>query len=113
MKQLVDDGILAVTAGSDTTASALTSIFFCLLTHPDVYSLLREEVDKFYPRGEDAFATRHHADMSYMHAIMLVVVNHLIYFVCVNAQWSIAQKRGSQTIPSHHHWWCTPSAPQF
>ena len=47
MKQLVDDGILAVTAGSDTTASALTSIFFCLLTHPDVYSLLREEVDRF------------------------------------------------------------------
>ena len=86
MKQLVDDGILAVTAGSDTTASALTSIIFCLLTNPDVYSLLREEVDRFYPRGEDAFATKHHASMPYMHAIMLVVVHHSKGYVCEDTQ---------------------------
>ena len=72
MKQLVDDGILAVTAGSDTTASALTSIFFCLLTHPDVYSLLREEVDKFYPPGEDVADSKHLPEMEYLNAVMLV-----------------------------------------
>ncbi|EJF61644.1 cytochrome P450 [Dichomitus squalens LYAD-421 SS1] len=70
MQQLVDDGILAVTAGSDTTASALTSIFFCLLTHPNVYASLCEEVDTFYPKGEDAFVTKHHGTMPYMNAVI-------------------------------------------
>ena len=70
MKHLVDDGILAVNAGSDTTASALTSMFFCLLTHPNAYASLQDEVDKFYPKGEDALVTKHHQDMVYMHAVV-------------------------------------------
>ena len=70
MKHLVDDGILAVTAGSDTTASALTSIFFCLFTHPNTYASLQDEVDKFYPKGEDSLITKHHQDMVYLHAVM-------------------------------------------
>ena len=70
MKHLVDDGILAVTAGSDTTASALTSIFFCLLTHPDTYASLQDEVDKFYPKDEDPLVTKHHQDMVYLHAVV-------------------------------------------
>ena len=45
VKHLVDDGILA---GSNTTASALTSLFFCLLIRPDTYASSQEEVDKFY-----------------------------------------------------------------
>ena len=70
MKHLVDDGILAVTAGSSTTASALASMFFCLLSHPNTYASLQNEVDKFYPKGEDALVTKHHQDMVYMQAVM-------------------------------------------
>ena len=69
-RQLYDDGVLAVVAGSDTTSSALTSVFNCLLTHPEAYARLQEEVDQFYPAGEDAFSTKHHRGMHYLQAVM-------------------------------------------
>ncbi|PIL25572.1 cytochrome P450 [Ganoderma sinense ZZ0214-1] len=69
-RQLYDDGVLAVVAGSDTASSAMTSIFNCLLTHPEMYARLQEEVDRFYPAGEDAFNTKHHRDMHYLQAVI-------------------------------------------
>ncbi|KAI1791472.1 high nitrogen upregulated cytochrome P450 monooxygenase 2 [Ganoderma leucocontextum] len=69
-RQLYDDGVLAVVAGSDTVSSAMTSIFNCLLTHPETYAKLQEEVDRFYPAGEDAFSTKHHRDMHYLQAVI-------------------------------------------
>ena len=66
----MDDGILAVIAGADTTASALTSIFACLLAHPDAYAALQEEVDRFYPPDADVCATEHHKEMPYLNAVM-------------------------------------------
>ncbi|TBU27644.1 high nitrogen upregulated cytochrome P450 monooxygenase 2 [Dichomitus squalens] len=69
-RQLYDDGVLAVVAGSDTTSSALTSVFNCLLTHPETYAKLQEEVDRFYPTGEDAFSMKHHRDMHYLQAVI-------------------------------------------
>ena len=70
MQQLVDDGVLAIIAGSDTTSAVLTSIIYCLLTHPDVYEKLQAEVDKFYPPGEDAYDPKHHRDMHYLTGVM-------------------------------------------
>ena len=69
---MIDDGILAVVAGSDTTSSALTSVFFCLLTHPAAYARVQEEVDKYYPQGEDAFNPKHHRELQYLQAVMYV-----------------------------------------
>ncbi|KAI0808336.1 cytochrome P450 [Fomes fomentarius] len=70
IRQLTDDGCLVVVAGADTTSSALTSLFFCLLTHPETYMCLRAEVDRFYPVGEDALNPRHHRDMGYLNAVI-------------------------------------------
>ena len=70
VQQLVDDGVLAIIAGADTTASALTMLIFCLLAHPDVYARLQAEVDRFYPPGEDPLATQHHREMPYLNACM-------------------------------------------
>ena len=70
MQQLIDDGVLAIIAGADTTSSALTSLVYCLLTRADVYARLQAEVDKFYPAGEDALSTRHHREMVYLNAVM-------------------------------------------
>ena len=70
LQQLVDDGMLAVVAGSDTTSSCLTSIFFCILTHPEPYAKLQAEVDRFCPAGEDPSKTTHHHEMMYLNAIM-------------------------------------------
>ncbi|KAH9940215.1 cytochrome P450, partial [Epithele typhae] len=67
-EQLIEDGILAMVAGSDTVASALTSLFACLVAHPAVYARLQAEVDAHYPRDTDATATRAHRDMAYLGA---------------------------------------------
>ena len=71
---MIADGTLAIVAGSDTTSSVLSSIFYCLLTHPEAYVRLRAEVDAYYPPGEDALNTKHHAEMPYLNAVMYVLL---------------------------------------
>ncbi|KAI0367365.1 high nitrogen upregulated cytochrome P450 monooxygenase 2 [Pilatotrama ljubarskyi] len=70
LQQLVDDGVLAIVAGADTTSSALTSLFFCLCTHPGAYKRLQEEVDRFYAPGEDPCEAKYHKDMYYLTAVI-------------------------------------------
>ncbi|KAI0688711.1 cytochrome P450 [Cytidiella melzeri] len=64
------DGVLAVIAGSDTTATTLSNLFFNLLNHPDTYKRLQAEVDHYYPRGDDALNPIHYTHMSYLDAII-------------------------------------------
>ena len=59
VQQIIDDGIVAIVAGADTTSSALTSLIFCITTHPDTYKQLQAEVDQFYPAGEDVCDPKH------------------------------------------------------
>ena len=70
MHQLTDDGCLIVVAGADTTSSPLTSLFYLLLSHPEEYARLIEEVDKFYPSGEDVYDPKWHRDMHFLNAVM-------------------------------------------
>lgn len=70
MNVLLSDAMLAVGAGSDTTASVLANIYFNILTHREYYKVLQEEVDHFYPRNEDAMDTKHHSKMVWLEAIM-------------------------------------------
>ncbi|OCH86875.1 high nitrogen upregulated cytochrome P450 monooxygenase 2 [Obba rivulosa] len=68
--EVVSDGALAVIAGSDTTSSVLSNVFFYLLKEPAYYKRLQAEVDKFYPPGEDALSTKHHGDMPFLTAVL-------------------------------------------
>ncbi|KAI0756346.1 high nitrogen upregulated cytochrome P450 monooxygenase 2 [Daedaleopsis nitida] len=70
LSEVIADGTLAIVAGSDTTSSVLSSIFYCLLTHPEAYARLRAEVDTYYPPGEDALNTKYHAEMPYLNAVI-------------------------------------------
>ncbi|KAI0640071.1 high nitrogen upregulated cytochrome P450 monooxygenase 2 [Trametes polyzona] len=70
LSQVVADGALAVVAGSDTTSSVISNLIFCLLTRPEAYARLKAEVDLYYPPGEDALNTKHHADMPYLNAVI-------------------------------------------
>jgi len=67
---VVSDGALAMIAGSDTTATVLASTIWSLLCNPDAYKRLREEVDKFYPAGEDATNPEHYSKMVYLEAVI-------------------------------------------
>ncbi|RPD68210.1 cytochrome P450 [Lentinus tigrinus ALCF2SS1-7] len=69
-KQLVDDSILAIVAGADTTSGAMLSIIFCLATHPDAYAKLQAEVDKFFPPEEDVLAVPEFREMHHLNAVI-------------------------------------------
>ncbi|CEJ58377.1 hypothetical protein PMG11_07034 [Penicillium brasilianum] len=43
---LYDEGRLAITAGSDTTATTIANVLYYLATHPVVYKRLQQEVDE-------------------------------------------------------------------
>ncbi|RPD60596.1 high nitrogen upregulated cytochrome P450 monooxygenase 2 [Lentinus tigrinus ALCF2SS1-7] len=69
-QHLIGDAILAIVAGSDTTANALVSIFYCILANPATYTALQTEIDKFYSSNDDPCNTRHYQDMHYLHAVI-------------------------------------------
>ena len=64
---IINDGDLVVVAGSDTTKTVLSSLFFYLLCNPEKLAKLREEVDRFYPPGE-TLSSKHFQEMSYLDA---------------------------------------------
>ncbi|KAI9068087.1 high nitrogen upregulated cytochrome P450 monooxygenase 2 [Trametes sanguinea] len=70
MKHLLDDGVVAIIAGADTASSALTSLVFCLLTHPYTFKRLQAEIDQFYPAEENACDPKHHREMHYLTAVI-------------------------------------------
>ena len=67
---VLSDSVLAMVAGSDTTANVLANTFWLLVRHPEVYKKLQAEVDKYYPLGEDALNPKHHPDMAYLESVM-------------------------------------------
>ena len=63
--------MLAVIAGSDTTASVLSNTCYYLMQNPSDYDALRQEVDKAFPLGEgDPFDSTKLASMKYLNAVM-------------------------------------------
>ncbi|KAJ7806101.1 cytochrome P450 [Mycena olivaceomarginata] len=48
---VVANSVLAIIAGSDTSATALANTFFFLLSHPESYKRLQLEIDEAFPHG--------------------------------------------------------------
>ncbi|KAH9481467.1 Cytochrome P450 monooxygenase FCK2 [Psilocybe cubensis] len=63
--EVTSDGGLAIIAGSDTTSSAMTHLFFFLMCNPTAYKRLQAEVDQL---GNDVLDTTKHAHMPYLNA---------------------------------------------
>ena len=70
LEHILSDSLLAVAAGSDTTASVLTTTFYFLMRNPEYYKRLQAEVDKFYPPGENSLDPQHHQNMVVLEAVM-------------------------------------------
>ena len=65
------DGMLAIVAGSDTTATAVSHVLYFLARHPECMERLRKEVEDEYPGSTDPlldFAKQ--AEMPYLNACM-------------------------------------------
>lgn len=64
------EGMMAILAGADTTSTTLSNIMYLLMRYPSVYRRLQDEIDKFYPPGENALDCAHHLEMTYLQAVM-------------------------------------------
>jgi len=64
------DGLIAVIAGSDTTATTLTALLYYLLLEPAKFDRLRSEVDAYFPAGEEPLDSTKMASMPYLNACM-------------------------------------------
>lgn len=66
------EGIVAIVAGTDTSAITLSHTIYLLLRHPKCLARLREEINARYPGTTDTtlgdFATQ--AEMPYLNACM-------------------------------------------
>jgi cytochrome P450 len=53
MPVIHSDSLLAMIAGSNTTATAITVLFYHLILVPPKFDRLRNEVDTYFPQGEE------------------------------------------------------------
>ena len=63
-------GVVAIIAGSDTSATALSHIFWFLIKNPDVKKRLQAEIDSTFPDGEDTADYTKQTEMRYLNAVM-------------------------------------------
>ena len=70
---MASDGALAIIAGSDTAATALSQTLYFLLRHPECMQKLREEIESVYPGSTDPLLDfGKQAEMPYLNACMYV-----------------------------------------
>ena len=62
------DGLLAVVAGSDTTATAVSVLVYYLLHDSMAFNRLRAEIDQYFPPGDEPDNFSKMASMPYLNA---------------------------------------------
>lgn len=68
---VIADGMMAIVAGADTTTTALSGIFYYLMTHPSACKKLQAEIDATFPPLEgNPFDTSTLASMPYLNAVI-------------------------------------------
>ncbi|KAL5511173.1 hypothetical protein ACEPAH_4388 [Sanghuangporus vaninii] len=69
--QGINDVLVAIGAGADTTSTALGGLFFYLLSNPSVFYRLRKELDSEFPIGEgEPFDAVKLASLPYLNAVI-------------------------------------------
>lgn len=66
----ISDGALAINAGADTTARAITFLLFLLLDNPSCMDRVRAEIEKIFPKGESVLDTSKYASLTFLEACM-------------------------------------------
>ena len=70
---VIENSKVAIVAGSDTTATTLTNLFYNIMTNADVMGMLRKELDEAFPPGEgDPFDFTRLSELPILNAVMFV-----------------------------------------
>jgi len=93
------DATLAMTAGSDTTATTTSNACFYLVTHPELLARLRNEIDEAFPlsEGRDPTDTAKLGAMPFLNAVLHECLR-LYPPVPIGIQRSPERGRGSRLI---------------
>ncbi|KAF7344419.1 hypothetical protein MSAN_01923100 [Mycena sanguinolenta] len=88
------DAVLAVIAASDTSALALSSVVWFLLSTPEYYRRVQQELDEVFVDGDDPLDTKKHQELHFLSA-------------CINEALRLhpplPSKGGSRQIPPNQH----------
>ncbi|EKM57316.1 uncharacterized protein PHACADRAFT_208410 [Phanerochaete carnosa HHB-10118-sp] len=68
LDEIIADGLIALVAGSDSSAAVLSHFCYFMLRHPECAEQLHKEIDATFPPGEDPLNFSRHADMPYLNA---------------------------------------------
>ncbi|KAJ8514752.1 hypothetical protein ONZ45_g7733 [Pleurotus djamor] len=68
--EVISAGALVIIAGSDTIATTLSNVFYFLASQPRTYERLLEEIEQFFPQGEDCLNPAVHVKMPYLNAVI-------------------------------------------
>lgn len=70
-KLVIENSKVAIVAGSDTTATTLTNLFYNIMTNAEVMGRLRKELDEAFPPGEgDPFDFTRLSELPILNAVM-------------------------------------------
>lgn len=86
MQNVITDAVFAIIAGSDTTASALVSLFFHLMCNDKIYTRLQDEIDRVYPAGSDALDASKHTELPFLNACMCVLLLYIAELIFASKQ---------------------------
>lgn len=98
VSELAADAILAITAGSDTTATVLSALFYFLLRNPMTYKRLQGEIDQL---GDQVMGFRQQANMPYLNAALNEAMR-LVPPVPEGTHRMVREPSQARTIASHY-----------
>ncbi len=81
LNDVVADGLLAIVAGADTSSSAMSCMFWCLLSDRECLKRLQHEIDTVFPDGANALDTSKHSELPYLRACMYVNLSRSDTFI--------------------------------
>ncbi|PAV19171.1 cytochrome P450 [Pyrrhoderma noxium] len=70
LTEAVANGELAIIAGSDTTSTTLSGVFYYLLTNPKCYNRLQAELDSVFPLNEGEPDPSKFPQLTYLNAVI-------------------------------------------
>lgn len=101
MSNVVADGALAIIAGSDTTATAMSALFYYLLRNPSYYKRLQEEIDAVQPQGLLVLDTLKLDEMSFLDACVSVFPPHSLIAILICIYSRNETLRIQPTVPTN------------
>ncbi|KIM73430.1 hypothetical protein PILCRDRAFT_829164 [Piloderma croceum F 1598] len=97
MPTIHSDGLVAVVGGSDTVATPLTGLWYYLLLEPAKLKRLQNEVDIYFPGGEEPLDVTRMANMPYLNACINEVLR-LLPPVISGSQRSVKTGSGGRNV---------------